>query len=340
MKRTQHWPIWAIVVPLACLAFSSAFAQIASPTLIPFQGRLTNQDNVPYTGGQYTVTFNLYREAVGGTSLWTERHEKVGVINGMVNVFLGSITAFPAEDSGQPFFATVKHLGITIDADSNTATADPEMVPRQMIIPAFYAKNADNAQALQSHGWNVLFDSEDPLSGKIDANKLADGTIGGSKLSGGAVTFEKLASRPSTGSVAGLGQIAVSSAVSVTVGDDANTQFNLPGLEVTITTSGTRPVIIALQSGGTDGPSQLRYNPDTGNSNEYSVEFQRNADPVFAKMSWRSDTPEGVARGPSLMPPSTYWAIDFPDAGTHVYRVLVEYESPSDTFQVDRVRLA
>ena len=55
-----------------------------SPQLIPFQGRLTNPQGVPYNSGQYTITFNLYDQAVGGANLWTETHSKVGVINGMV----------------------------------------------------------------------------------------------------------------------------------------------------------------------------------------------------------------------------------------------------------------
>src|SRR5882724_535594 len=65
-----------------------------APMLIPFQGRLTDQQGRPYTNGQYSITFTIYDQAVGGASLWSERHEKVGVINGTVNVFLGSITAF------------------------------------------------------------------------------------------------------------------------------------------------------------------------------------------------------------------------------------------------------
>ncbi len=127
---------------------NSSFAQSASPQLIPFQGRLTNQQGVVYTSGQYSITFNIYSQAVGGSTLWTERHEKVGVTNGMVNVFLGSITTLSNVD-----FGTVKYLGITIDADNNPATADPEMVPRQMIIPSFYAKNSET---LNRRDWTYL----------------------------------------------------------------------------------------------------------------------------------------------------------------------------------------
>ena len=84
------------------------------PSLIPFQGRLTNQQGEVYKEGQYSLIFNIYDTAVGGTSLWTERHEGVGVINGMVNLFLGSIKSLESVD-----FSKTCYLGITIDADGN-----------------------------------------------------------------------------------------------------------------------------------------------------------------------------------------------------------------------------
>ncbi len=163
-----------LTLVLASLALALPLcAQTASPTLIPFQGQLTSQAGVAYTAGQYTIVFNLYNQAVGGTSIWTERHQKVGVINGMVNVFLGSIITISTVD-----FSQVKYLGITIDADDNANTADPEMVPRQMIIPAFYAKNADRLQglseaALLPPGTVLPFAGTTPPSGFLLCNGSA-----------------------------------------------------------------------------------------------------------------------------------------------------------------------
>lgn len=140
-----------------------------SPTVIPFQGRLTNPQGVPYNSGQYTISFRLYDQAVGGTVLWTEPHAKVGVINGMVNVFLGSINPLTGVD-----FSQTRHLGITIDADNNPNTADPEMVPRQMIIPAFYAKNSEK---LAGYDWSALLGTNNPATGQIQGGKIADRAI-------------------------------------------------------------------------------------------------------------------------------------------------------------------
>ena len=144
---------------LTLLLASAALSHAApAPTLIPFQGRLTDQAGTGHTNGQFTLIFNLYDQAVGGNLLWTETHQKVGVVNGMVNVFLGSIN--PALASVD--FSQTRHLGVTIDADNNPNTPDPEMVPRQMIIPAFWAKKADDSSKLAGNDWTPIFGSNNP----------------------------------------------------------------------------------------------------------------------------------------------------------------------------------
>lgn len=161
------------------VAMAMAFAVFGAdaPYLIPFQGRLTDQKGVAYTEGQYTLIFNLYDTAVGGTSLWTERHEKVGVINGMVNLFLGSITSLDEQD-----FSKTRYLGITVDADGNANSYDPEMIPRQMIIPAFHAQNANKLQGMD---WSAVLsgDITVPLASRyINPDRIHDGTISYGKL--------------------------------------------------------------------------------------------------------------------------------------------------------------
>lgn len=193
------------VFPLALFLLSSfairhsAFSADA-PTLIPFQARLTTQQGVAYGNGTYTITFNIYSDAVGGSTNWTERHEKVGVVNGMVNVFLGSIQPFTnvqANPNDDVDFSTTRYLGITVDADDNPATADPEMVPRQMIIPAFYAKNS---QKLAGNDWSaILVSGNDPLTGYINGAKLGDGTVTNVQIQDGGITMDDIGNGQITG---------------------------------------------------------------------------------------------------------------------------------------------
>ena len=180
---------------MALLVLAPALpAETASPFLIPFQGRLTKQDGTAYNSGQYTVTFNLYDQAVGGSTLWTERHERVGVVNGMVNLFLGSINPALANVD----FSNTRYLGITIDADDNSVTADPEMVPRQMIVPAFHAKKSENSTKLAGQDWSAICvnnggtPTNDPTAGFLNGAKVATGSINATQLGVNAVTTAKV----------------------------------------------------------------------------------------------------------------------------------------------------
>ncbi len=208
-----------------------------SPLLIPFQGRLTDQNNVPYNSGQYTLTFNLYDEAVGGNSLWTERHQQVGVINGMVNVFLGSIEAMDSVD-----FSQTLYLGITIDADGLENTSDPEMIPRQMIIPAFHAKDSEK---LAGYDWSAILEpgQTDPSTGSIKASKIetdgiaagqiATGAVGSDEIDTGAVGSDEIVNESITSEDILDGQVAEQD-LSQTLQDTLSTLVSEDALKATL----------------------------------------------------------------------------------------------------------
>lgn len=197
------------------LAPCSMLSAADSPQLIPFQGTLVNSVGTAYPNGQYAITFAIYNEAVGGTPVWTERHEKVGVINGMVNVFLGSINSFLKTNWGDNVnFGTTKYLGITVDADGNPATADKEMAPRQLLLTAFYAPTTDK---LQDYGWDVLFGNQSPNTSPIQATKIPQLTL--DKLS--QIPGSKLAANITSDALAAAGQSTVSSG-GIVMSENAN----------------------------------------------------------------------------------------------------------------------
>jgi len=168
---------------LAALPAARAQA-VASPTYIPFQGLVTNQTGQLVPDGTYAVIFNIYADAVGGQPLWTERHTKVGVINGQLSVFLGSIPGNSVALSSLDF-ATVKYLGITIDADGQATSPDPEMVPRQLLTPAFYAMRAANADKLAGYDWSAIFSGGNPQTGTIAGSRITGGTVTNAQLVAG-----------------------------------------------------------------------------------------------------------------------------------------------------------
>lgn len=120
----------------------------AANRLINFQGRLTDQQGNPLDG-TYDIVFSIYASATDTKPLWTEEHEGVSVSKGLVNVLLGSITSFEAPK--EISFDEDRYLGITIDCDNNPYTQEPEMLPRQKILPAIYAHDADKLDGKHSY---------------------------------------------------------------------------------------------------------------------------------------------------------------------------------------------
>jgi len=329
---------------LTCLLLA-AFAVNAAPapTLIPFQGRLTDQQGVAYTTGQYTVIFNLYDQAVGGNVLWTETHQKVGVINGTMNVFLGSInTALAGVD-----FSQARYLGITIDADNTPTTPDPEMVPRQMIIPAIYTKESGNSVKLAGFGWSDLLanGATNPATGFISGTKIATGTLPGTSLADGAIvsdkialgaigtnqlqdgsiTLQKLAARQ-VGSNVDIGGVAISSSSGQWQRAANLGAAEVPNLVVSIKTTG-RPVIALLVPDGSAQASFIGFNdilqPVAGG---VYVGLKRDDGQLVGLSLIEASNAGNDYRG--YFPPGAHCFMDLTGPGTHTYKV---YVSPYST---------
>ena len=82
---------WLLLVFLA--TSFSLYAQ--APQLINYQGKLI-KDGKPITG-MLDITFAIYADSIGETSLWSETQNSVSLMNGMFNVLLGSVLDFPVD---------------------------------------------------------------------------------------------------------------------------------------------------------------------------------------------------------------------------------------------------
>ena len=355
----------------------SALAQSASPQVIPFQGRLTNQAGTPYNNGQYSIIYNLYGQAVGGGTLWTERHEKVGVVNGMVNVFLGSINALTTVD-----FSTVKYLGITVDVDNNPATADPEMVPRQMIIPAFWAKQADNSSnsaKMAGKDWTTIIQdglgnpSNDPSTGFVKGAKIGAASITSTQLAANAVTSTQLAANSVTSVQIKDGEVQTSDIANGTVtafklaprtlgitADEGQvgasglinfltlsaTLTSVPNSNITLKTTG-RPVLLALFSW--DPSSETSAVSVTG-TNATAIDGRIIVERRVGSGAWVkvgngkvTIVVGGAAANLRLtgVPASSFLFLDAPAQGTYEYRLSarVTGDGSQNQFNIDNARL-
>jgi len=101
------------------------------PTIISFQGRLTDSVGTPITE-PISATFRIYNIGVGGTALWTENKNISPDLDGIFATKLGDTT---------PMDPTIfrdnmnLYLGIEIDGDG-------EMEDRQQIATVGYAYNS------------------------------------------------------------------------------------------------------------------------------------------------------------------------------------------------------
>jgi hypothetical protein len=109
------------------------------PTLMNYQGKLTDANNVPVDDGTYSIVFSIYDDPSAGSTFWTETRS-VSTESGFFNVLLGENTAIDGD-----IFATQESLYIGIKVG-----ADAEMTPRQRIVTAGYAFNADTLDGYDS----------------------------------------------------------------------------------------------------------------------------------------------------------------------------------------------
>ncbi len=254
-QNPETWnPKRSLLVALLLSSFvirASSFAA-ESPLYIPFQGQVTNQAGVLSADGQYSVIFNLYDQAVGGQPVWSERHVKIGVTRGMINVFLGSISPLTSVD-----FSQTKYLGITVDTDNLATTADPEMVPRSLIMPAFHAKKAEissNSVKLNGFDWSSLLTGgiNDPSTGTLRGDKLASASVSNTKLATNAVQNGQIQDAAVTGAKISNGAITASH-----MSDNLQADALIPPGTVVAFAS----VIAPAGWRNCDGSSQLKTDP-------------------------------------------------------------------------------
>ncbi len=118
---------------------------------INYQGKLTDSSGVAVTDGSYNIVFNLYTQASGGSSIWTETlsgANAVTVTDGLFSVLLGNVSSLANVN-----FSQTLYLGVNVGGDG-------EMTPRKEIgsVPsAFvaYALDAVNATSTNATTTNL-----------------------------------------------------------------------------------------------------------------------------------------------------------------------------------------
>jgi hypothetical protein len=108
------------------------------PSVMLYEGYLTDADGAPVLNGTYDFTFSLYEASTGGDPVWTEEHLGVFVESGVVRVRLGDGTVPHPLDVP---FDRQYYLGIRLGSD-------PEMTPRLELASTAYSFRARFAGAV------------------------------------------------------------------------------------------------------------------------------------------------------------------------------------------------
>jgi hypothetical protein len=197
------WPALAATFAVT-IALS---AQQAAPTLLPFQGRLTDPNGNAVSDGARLIQFQIYDQPTSGSAVWAGEVHRTTVNGGLVNVLLGSKNPFPKGQPAapdKPFFDQMLYLQITVDSagaqdggpDGQITAADPPLLPRQVILPTTFAKESQNSAKLAGYDWSTILadGSANPQTGKIAGAKIADSTITSRQIAKNSIEKEDLGS--------------------------------------------------------------------------------------------------------------------------------------------------
>ena len=151
----------ATTLLLAALAWwSVASANGGAPTVIVFQGRLTDDSNQP-VNGTLSMVFALYAQAEGGTASWTETHSAITVTDGLFKAYLGETVPLSSEVlNDNPY------LGLTVGSDS-------EMTPRERLGSVPYARTLAPGAVISGSVSGPLVTIINPLDASESGNRTA-----------------------------------------------------------------------------------------------------------------------------------------------------------------------
>jgi hypothetical protein len=101
-------------------------AQLQAQATLSIQGVIKNADGSAVSNGKYSLQFNLYTAASGGTAVWSETQPEVQVTGGIYSALLGEVNPLNAAFD-QPYY-----LGVSVEGGA-------ELIPRARLTSSPYA---------------------------------------------------------------------------------------------------------------------------------------------------------------------------------------------------------
>ncbi len=223
---------------------------------LPFSASLKTANGTTVADGNYSVQFNIYTVATGGTATWTET-QTIAVSGGVISANLGDVTPIP---SSLTFNDTSYYLGVKVGTDA-------EATPRRLIGAVPISLNADavdGASAGTSANEVLLLDSGGDIN--IAGDIITTGT-----LQGGTATVSTLNTASGNLTVAPAGGTTAFTGA-ITVSQTGANALALTGAPAASTTSSLLQLGSAI-SGGSSNGTFIGVNAASGFSGNF-LDFQ------------------------------------------------------------------
>ncbi len=160
-----------------------------APSLINYQGKLTDASGNPLPNGTYGVAFRIWTKKSssesGNVLVWGQEYN-VTLLGGVFNVILGAPGGTPivnaaVNDIGFAFAEWERYLGVTVSRGTNGAaiTGAMEILPRQQFLPVPLALQAAQS-AFAALATNALLAARASVADT--ATNVTDGIISMAKL--------------------------------------------------------------------------------------------------------------------------------------------------------------
>ena len=170
-------------------------AQTGIPAAVNYQGTLTDNLGNPVTNGYYQVQFCIWDSPAltgAGDYIWGRSYPLYVAVGGLFNILLnddGGLVTTPGTPAAtsllSAFAGPSRYLGLTITANPQGAIASPiEISPRQQLVSAPYAMQAQNATAAVSAGFatnaaSLVNETKGRVVSITGTNVVVNGSISG-----------------------------------------------------------------------------------------------------------------------------------------------------------------
>ncbi len=151
-------PRFLVLASLMAIILAGAPARAEIPSLMAYQGRLTDSTGEALADGSYDLTFGIFGAQTNGFEHWSETQTAVPVSNGLFAVILG--TSVPLTDSA--FADPERYLGVSVNG--------VPVLPRTRITATAYANRiatVDGSTGGDIIGKLTILDPDDLLANKL-----------------------------------------------------------------------------------------------------------------------------------------------------------------------------